>query len=312
MSLPSLEPISFVMDENARPGSLRSQQTPPPLRTQSELNINPINAKLHRLDIYQVEGEKIPLGNLSLNRDNHIQVAPTQSERLSAQGFHDQENAWAEILPPTISPSRAIIGNRDSAIEQWVRLTEVTRTGLLNLRILSDAFFFKCGYRDSRDVVISDEEQKNWKKRSQPNGPKGKCVFGISEQLEREAGLTKMDLRDILQQRAFRGTIRDLDGTTNSTTPMARKGQNAAAHEQAIGVVAHHLLRYFRVNPHEEAQLRTEAMFRWVTGLGMKRASAEHDARILTRETILPPEIQPFTNGILDEEEMEYIRAGMA
>lgn len=290
--------------------SYHSIRTPHPPHTQSRVVVSPIIPASHRLDVYQVERAKIPLGNIFTTRDNHIQVAQACSERLSVEDYRDPSNAWAEILSPTVSPTKTIIGNRDSAVEQWVRSMEVTRTGHLNLRILSDAFFYKCGFRDSRDITIGNKEGTDWKKKSQPNGSRSKCVLSMSDQLESEAGLTEVDLKEIVQAKAFRGTINGPGGTNYSTnSSMSRDDQNAAAHEQAVGVLAHHLTRYFRANPDEDAKRRTEAMLRWVTGSGMELACTQNDARILTREVVLPPLSHHFSHADLDEEELEYLNS---
>ncbi len=253
-----------------------------------------------------MEGERIPLGNLPPNRDNYLQVAKAYSKRLSIRDGRDPDKAWAEMLPPTISPSRAIIGNHDCITERWAKSAELERMTISSLRILSDAFYYKCGYRDYRDVNISDKEQKDWRKRSQPNGPRSKCVLERSKELEKETGLKKEDLVMILRYKAFGGMEKG-----NAETSLGREAQNAAAHEQCVGVVAYHLARYFNSKPDTDARKRTEAMFKWVTGKGFEAAAAERDGRILTRESVKAA-TGMFEELSLSEEDKKYIRVAMA
>lgn len=219
--------------------------------------------------------EMIPLSTIS-NENNYLQVAKYASRELSKAFLQDPNKADAEILPLENSPRKDLLKNTE-----WRRMSllisfDAEQSGLLAIRTLSDAFFYKCGYRLP---FTTPAENRAWerKKRERGAGTRSECVVSSTKRLKDEAHISLSELQNFLQLKAV----------VNPESIFQRDNQNEAAHSLPVAIMAFRLQRLFRARPDEKAAEVLEKIFVWLCQKGWEEAIVEEDMRVIKREGVI-------------------------
>lgn len=115
--------------------------------------------------------------------------------------------------------------------------------GLIAIRILSDAFFTKCGFL-AAEMLATETENQEWRQLPQDrgNGTRVQCVFHNADRLRNEADLSMSELRIFMNMKV----------AVNPERMLLRSEQNKAAHSLSVGLMAYQLQRVFRASPDSE------------------------------------------------------------
>jgi hypothetical protein len=186
--------------------------------------------------------------------------------------LQDPEKAYVELLDNELSPKKAIMKNPEWERMRYVNASAARSAGLLAVRILSDAFFHKCGYRL---LSITPEEKEQWEKlkKERGTGTRSECVWRNIKRLRDEAKITLSDLKEFLQ----------LKNVVKSEGTLSR---DEAAHSLTVGMMAYNLQRAFRADPNEKAEAVLEKVFIWLCGRNWEDAINGEDTRLITREGV--------------------------
>ncbi len=187
--------------------------------------------------------------------------------------LHDP--ADAELLPTSPSPRKAVLNHPEWNEFAYATTQEARRNGLLAIRILSDAFFHKCGFRAP---VTTAEEDAQWEtvKATRGSGSRAQCVFKFVKQLRQEAALTPEELRRFMRLKAV----------NEQESMLSREAQNQVAHSLTVGLMAYQLRRAFRANPNEAGELIISKIFSWLCKTTIEAAIRERDIRVITKEGV--------------------------
>lgn len=151
-----------------------------------------------------------------------------------------------------------------SAAEEFA-WTNLHGDALLASRTLSSAFYYKCGYQPTE--FVAQEKQD-------PARSKGAAVFSMAGQLEKEARLSRQDLRHFLRMKVVKETLTE--------SVLGAQVQNHAAHAMAVFLVAYYLTKNFRAFPDPLAEQIIHKIFRWTVGKSIQEALDSKDCRELT------------------------------
>lgn len=220
------------------------------------------------------------LANIS-NESRSLDIAKSASKELATIMLQDPEQAKVEILPTNLSPRKVILTHPEWMNHSFALKSEVKRSGLLAIRILSDAFFYKCGYGRSRGDKTEQEELENLKQNRAHNA-KLFCVFRNAKRLLNEAQITKEDLQLLMRLSIVVKPVRLLD----------RLDQNHAAHTSEVGLMAYQLQRAFRAYPNQDGERVIGKVFSWICGKSIQAALDDQDERLLTRTAVYDSERQ--------------------
>lgn len=98
-----------------------------------------------------------------------------------------------------------------------------------------------------------------------PARSKGAAVFSMAGQLEKEARLSRQDLRHFLRMKAVKETLTE-----------------SAAHAMPVFLVAYYLTKNFRAFPDPLAEQIIHKIFHWTVGKSIREAMESRDYRELT------------------------------
>ena len=235
----------------------------------------------HRLNLYPVVGVPVALKDIA-NTSLHLDVAKAASKEFAKIVLHDPEKAEAELLSTDPSPRKAILSHPEWSNHAFAVKTEARRNGLIAIRILSDAFFNKCGY-EWPETKCTAAEIAEWDrlKRERGTGSKAQCVFRNAPGLQREADLSKAELQLFMR----------LSSVSNPDVMLGRNAQNQAAHTLTVGLMAYQLQRAFRAFPDPDKELIMEKIFFWTCGKEIQVAIDDQDERFVTRDGIFDSEL---------------------
>jgi hypothetical protein len=189
--------------------------------------------------------------------------------------LHDLETADAELLPTDPSLKKAIQSHPEWSEFAFAVAEEARRNGLLAIRILSDAFFYKCGFRAPMTTAAEDA---GWEKLKESRGfeTRAQCVFKFVTRLRQEAALTLQELRRFMRLKAV----------DQPESMLCRDWPNPAAHFVTVGLMAYQLRQAFRANPDETGPIIISKIFWWLCGTTIEAAINERDMRVMTTEGV--------------------------
>ena len=158
---------------------------------------------------------------------------------------------------------------------------EARQSGFIAIRILSDAFFAKCGFRSSETLSMAVENTP-WQNQGAElrTGTKAQCVFRNLDRLSLEAEITPAEMRFFMS----------LSIAINPDGMLICSNQNQAASSLTVGVMAHQLQRLFRASPDPAGEKVMRKIFQWICGKPIKSAINDRDNRLITKEGLQGPE----------------------
>lgn len=107
-----------------------------------------------------------------------------------------------------------------------------------------------------------------------PARSKGAAVFSMAGQLEKEASLSRQDLRHFLRMKAVK--------ETSTGSVLGAQAQNYAAHAMPVFLVAYYLTKNFRAFPDPLAEQIIHKIFHRTAGKSIREAMESRDYRELT------------------------------
>lgn len=158
---------------------------------------------------------------------------------------------------------------------------EVRQSGFITIRILSDAFFAKCGFQ-STETLNTAAENAAWQYQAAElrTGSKAQCIHRNLDRLELEAEITSAELRFFMS----------LSVATSPDSMLICNNQNQAAHSLTVGLMAYQLQRVFRASPDPAGEKIMRKIFQWICGKPIKSAINDRDNRLITKEGVQGPE----------------------
>lgn len=225
-----------------------------------------------------MSGDMVPLSTIE-NPNRFMQVALHASRELAKSQLQNPARAEAEILPLPLEDSprkrKALLKNSDWGRASLLNSYKAKQSGLLAIRILSDAFFFKCGYKIP---WTTPEENEAWDrlKKERGGGTRVQCIKNSTKKLKEEAKITWPELQEFLQ----------LPVVAKPDSVFARSSQNQAAHSLPVCIMALHLQRLFRAQPDAKAEKVLEKIFVWLCSVGWEEAIVKEDGRIIRVEGV--------------------------
>lgn len=156
--------------------------------------------------------------------------------------------------------------------------------GIEAAQLLSDAFFFRCGFREQDGMVYTPEEWASGVLTKGRPACRASCLLPLKAFLRVNANLGGRELRWILSREVFRMHWSKADEAYRRQNPMAIP----------VWEIAIHLRNLFETSPDCEAEGIVLKMFRWLTGRP-NFESACYDARSMTAKGIQNDlQLRPF------------------
>ncbi|MCJ1351403.1 MAG: hypothetical protein MMC33_001387 [Icmadophila ericetorum] len=156
--------------------------------------------------------------------------------------------------------------------------------GIEAAQLLSDAFFFHCGFRGQNEFAYTKKDLAHGVLIEGKPVSRALSLLHLRSFLKESANLGRRELCWILSRDLFRGVWSEEDS--------ARLRQNPDM--IPVWEVAHHLMRMFELAPDYEAEIIILKLFRWLTGRGTFQAAFDcRDTRFMTIRGI-QNEVCPF------------------
>lgn len=166
-------------------------------------------------------------------------MANQASKDFAKMALQDPDQAEAQLLPMDPSPRKAILSHPEWTEFAMINASEARHNGLIAIRILSDAFFTKCGFL-APEMLATETKNQEWGQLPQDrgNGTREQCVFHNADRLRNEVDLSMSELR----------TFMNMKVAVNPESMLLRSEQNKTAPSLPVGLMAYQLQRVFKAN----------------------------------------------------------------